>query len=241
LCLPVEDCAMGRRTTIHELGPDSGATRPEDCASTLFDLGLGTLQVDVCVRASSPELLSALRAGRRAGGFRQGQSRNGSHISRRAHIVCVRNPYRSRGGHQPRLTARAPTVPIPIFCRSCFGADSRIRRLFHSRRLDALSPSLPGAPTERWTRDHQAVRPSRISRVPEVSYDVRRPRVFGAEAAGLRERHPRRSTRIVDPASRQVREGVIRVASVSCMREMDRRRACRDGGKPTISPMPVDL
>jgi hypothetical protein len=51
LCLPAEYCAMGRRTTIHELGPDSMAIRPEDRESVLFDLGLGTPQVDVCVRA----------------------------------------------------------------------------------------------------------------------------------------------------------------------------------------------
>jgi hypothetical protein len=63
LCLPAEECAMGSRTTIHELGPDSRAIRPEDRDSILFDLGLGAEQVDVCVRASTPELLSALRAG----------------------------------------------------------------------------------------------------------------------------------------------------------------------------------
>jgi len=62
LCLTAEGCAMGRRTTLHELGPDSGAIRSEDRDSTLFDLGLGAAQVDVCVRASTPELLSALRA-----------------------------------------------------------------------------------------------------------------------------------------------------------------------------------
>jgi hypothetical protein len=123
LCLPVEDWAMGRRTTIHELGPDSGAPWPEDGASTLFDLGLGTLQVDVCVRASNPELLSALCAGRRAVGFRHGQSRNGSHIpGEPTSCVFVTRIGRAEvTGRFPWLTARAPTVPIPIFCRSCFG------------------------------------------------------------------------------------------------------------------------
>src|SRR5271163_497857 len=48
LCLTAEDCAMGRRTTLHELGPDSAAIRPEDRDSILFDLGLGAEQVDVC-------------------------------------------------------------------------------------------------------------------------------------------------------------------------------------------------
>jgi hypothetical protein len=54
---------MGRRTAVHELGPDTAAIRPEDRDSILFDLGLGAMQVDVCVRASRLELLSALRAG----------------------------------------------------------------------------------------------------------------------------------------------------------------------------------
>ena len=44
-------------------GRTQAAIRPEDRDSILFDLGLGAAQVDVCVRASSPELLSALRAG----------------------------------------------------------------------------------------------------------------------------------------------------------------------------------
>jgi hypothetical protein len=63
LCLTAGECAMGRRTTLHELGPDSAAIRPEDCDSILFDLGLEAAQVDVCVRTSRPELLSPLRAG----------------------------------------------------------------------------------------------------------------------------------------------------------------------------------
>jgi hypothetical protein len=63
LCLPIGACAMNRRTVVHELGRDEGAIRSEDGESILFDLGLGTVQVDVCVRTSDPELLDALRAG----------------------------------------------------------------------------------------------------------------------------------------------------------------------------------
>jgi hypothetical protein len=63
LCLPAADCAMGGRTTVHELGPDSMAIRAEDRDAILFDLGLGAAQVDMCVRTSRPEVLSALRAG----------------------------------------------------------------------------------------------------------------------------------------------------------------------------------
>jgi len=54
LCLPVSDCAASRRTVLTELGPDRDAVRPQDRDAILFDLGLGTLQVDACVRVSDP-------------------------------------------------------------------------------------------------------------------------------------------------------------------------------------------
>lgn len=44
-----------------EIGRDSDALRAEDREGVLFDLGLGTLQVDVCVRSSDPEVVAALR------------------------------------------------------------------------------------------------------------------------------------------------------------------------------------
>jgi hypothetical protein len=63
LCLPIRDCAMNRCLALTELGKDAAALRDEDRDSILFDLGLGTLQVDLCIRTSDPELLHALRAG----------------------------------------------------------------------------------------------------------------------------------------------------------------------------------
>ena len=61
LCLPRTACAMHGRTGITELGPDHEALRPEDRDAVLFDLGLSTLQVDVCVRSNDPEVIAALR------------------------------------------------------------------------------------------------------------------------------------------------------------------------------------
>ncbi|UFZ02654.1 hypothetical protein LQG66_25715 [Bradyrhizobium ontarionense] len=61
LCLPRNACAMGQRTGITDLGPDRDALRPEDRDAVLFDLGLSTLQVDVCVRSRDPEVIAALR------------------------------------------------------------------------------------------------------------------------------------------------------------------------------------
>lgn len=63
LCLPVDACAMGRRTVLTELGPDTAAARPQDRDAVLFDLGLGLLHVDACVRTADPETLAVLRQG----------------------------------------------------------------------------------------------------------------------------------------------------------------------------------
>jgi hypothetical protein len=89
LCLTAEACAMGRRAAIHELGPDSSAIRPEDRDSILFDLGLATLQVDVCVRASSPDLLSALRAGEGRSIFEPGNPATRAIFAASPHRVFV--------------------------------------------------------------------------------------------------------------------------------------------------------
>ena len=63
LCLPTAGSTMHRRTVLTECGPNSEALRPQDRAAILFDLGLGTTQVDVCVRTADPETLAHLRAG----------------------------------------------------------------------------------------------------------------------------------------------------------------------------------
>jgi hypothetical protein len=89
LCLPAKDCAMGRRTAIHELGPDMEAIRPEDRGSILFDLGLSAVQVDVCVRTSTPEVLSALRAGEGRSVFHPGNPATAAIFRASPHRVFV--------------------------------------------------------------------------------------------------------------------------------------------------------
>jgi hypothetical protein len=61
LCLPAADCAMNRRGVLTEVGADHDALRPQDRESALFDLGLGALQADFCVRIGDPDLIAALR------------------------------------------------------------------------------------------------------------------------------------------------------------------------------------
>jgi hypothetical protein len=46
---------------VTECGPDHEALRPHDRTAVLFDLGLGTTYVDVCVRTAEPEVLAGLR------------------------------------------------------------------------------------------------------------------------------------------------------------------------------------
>jgi hypothetical protein len=62
LCLPEDECAMSGRTVLTDLGPDHDALREQDRQAVLFDLGLGALQVDCCVRIADPEIAAQLRA-----------------------------------------------------------------------------------------------------------------------------------------------------------------------------------
>lgn len=61
LCLPKDDCAMNQRVALTEIGPDHQAPREQDRESVLFDLGLGALQADFCVRTSDRSLAARLR------------------------------------------------------------------------------------------------------------------------------------------------------------------------------------
>ncbi|MGO4666784.1 DUF6925 family protein [Bosea sp. 2RAB26] len=61
LCLPDAACAMNRRTVLTEIGPDGDALREQDREGILFDMGLDTLQVDICIRTNTPVLIEALR------------------------------------------------------------------------------------------------------------------------------------------------------------------------------------
>jgi hypothetical protein len=61
LCLPAGGCAMNRRTVLTELDVDREALQPEHRGSTLFDLGLGALQADLCVRLDDLDMVTRLR------------------------------------------------------------------------------------------------------------------------------------------------------------------------------------
>jgi hypothetical protein len=61
LCLPEDICAMDQRTVLTEIGPDADALRAQDRSAVLFDLGLGTLQVNACIRTGDADVIAALK------------------------------------------------------------------------------------------------------------------------------------------------------------------------------------
>ena len=84
LCLPQSVCAMNGRTVLSEIGPDREALCSRDRHSILFDLGLGALQIDACIRIDDTDVIAALRR-------RTGQSVFESGAMR---IILAANPHR---------------------------------------------------------------------------------------------------------------------------------------------------
>ena len=59
--LAAADIGVAGRTVLTELGEDEAAILKNDRGGILFDLGLGTANLDVCVRTEDPELRDELR------------------------------------------------------------------------------------------------------------------------------------------------------------------------------------
>jgi hypothetical protein len=139
-CLPERESAMGRRAVLTELGPDANALRGQDRDGVLFDLGLGVLQVDCCVRTSDAELIEGLRAQAGRSLFEAGNPAMGLILRHSPHRVFMTRAGRAEvyqaipapggtapeGPHThvlPKLLARgrthAATEPIPKGWVSC--------------------------------------------------------------------------------------------------------------------------
>ncbi|MBA7468930.1 MAG: hypothetical protein DI543_01340 [Bradyrhizobium icense] len=103
LCLPEDACAMSRRGVLTELGTDAAALRDEDRGSILFDLGLGALQADFCVRIDDADTAAGLRqhAGRPV--FEPGNPAIG--------IILHANPHRVFISRLGRIEVYQPIPP----------------------------------------------------------------------------------------------------------------------------------
>jgi len=134
LCLPEDDCAMNRRTALTEIGPDHEAAREEDRGSILFDLGLGALQADFCVRVGDRSLAARLRehAGRAV--FEAGNPAMG--------MILAANPHRVFISRLGRIEVYQP-IPPPSG-KSPEGPHTHLLpRLLQSRRTHPATEPVP--------------------------------------------------------------------------------------------------
>jgi len=139
-CLPENASAMSRRTVLTEAGPDDEALRGEDRGAVLFDLGLGALQVDCCLRTADRALAQSLRAHAGRSLFEPGNPAMGLILANSPHRIFITRAGRAEvyqaipppggkapeGPHThvlPKLLAHgrthAATEPIPRGLVSC--------------------------------------------------------------------------------------------------------------------------
>ena len=139
-CLSERESTTSRRTVLTELGPDAQALRAQDRGGVLFDLGLGVLQVDCCIRTSDAALADGLRAHAGRSLFEHGNLAMGLILRHSPHRVFVTRAGRAEvyqaipapggtapeGPHThvlPKLLAHgrthAATEPIPKGWVSC--------------------------------------------------------------------------------------------------------------------------
>jgi hypothetical protein len=128
LCLPAGAARCAARTEVTELGPDHAALRTTDRASVLFDLGLGTPTVDVCVRTADPALLALLRSAAGSSLFADGGALAGR--------VAAASPHRVFGTACGRVEVYAAIPP----------ADGRSPDGPHTHLLPHLLRTAPGRP-----------------------------------------------------------------------------------------------
>lgn len=134
LCLPEETCVMSRRTVLTEIGPDRNALRPRDRASILFDLGLGALQVDCCVRSGDAAFVAALRKC-------AGQSLF-AHDGGAMRLILAANPHRVFVSRIGRIEVFQP-IPPPDG-KSPEGPHTHVLpKLIRSGRTHAATEPLP--------------------------------------------------------------------------------------------------
>ena len=134
LCLPEAMCSMNRRTVLIELGPDKNALRKEDRAALLFDLGLGILQLDACIRVADPDVIAALRPWTGRPLFDPDNGAMG--------VILMANPHRVFVSHVGRVEVYQP---IPSHDgKSPEGPHTHILpKLLLHRRTHAATESIP--------------------------------------------------------------------------------------------------
>jgi hypothetical protein len=134
LCLPHGSCAMSGRQVFTEIGADDGALRPQDRDGILFDLGLGILQIDACIRASDPAVVAALQGCTGKSVFAPGNDA--------MRIILAANPHRAFVSRIGRVEVFQP-IPPPDG-KSPDGPHTHVLpKLLSHRRAHAATEPLP--------------------------------------------------------------------------------------------------
>ncbi|MGA9950284.1 MAG: hypothetical protein WBQ24_18695 [Xanthobacteraceae bacterium] len=136
LCLPQQTAPMNQRTELTELGPDDESLRDVDRGGILFDIGLGTLQVDACIRTSDPEVITALRRHTGKSVFATDSGAMG--------VVLHANPHRVFMSKLGRVEVFQPIPPADG--KSPEGPHTHVlpKLLAHHRTHAATEPVPPG-------------------------------------------------------------------------------------------------
>ena len=103
LCLPEAICAMDQRTVLTEIGPDANALRAQDRSAALFDLGLGTLQLNACIRSSDADVVAPLKKWTGRSLFEPGNGAMG--------VILAANPHRVFESRLGRIEVYQPIPP----------------------------------------------------------------------------------------------------------------------------------
>jgi hypothetical protein len=125
---------MNQRVALTEIGPDHQAPREEDREAILFDLGLGALQADFCVRIGDHGLATRLReyAGRSL--FEPGNPAMA--------MILAANPHRVFISQLGRIEVYQP-IPPPTG-KSPEGPHTHVLpRLLQSRRTHPATEPVP--------------------------------------------------------------------------------------------------
>jgi hypothetical protein len=133
-CLPAHRCAMNRRAVLTELDDDHEALKPEHRGSVLFDLGLGALQADLCVRIDDHDTVARLRSHCGRSVFEPTNPAMG--------LLLETNPHRVFVSRIGRIEVYAP-IP-PASGKSPDGPHTHVLpKLLKSRRTHAATEPIP--------------------------------------------------------------------------------------------------
>ena len=134
LCVPEQACAMNQRSVLSEIGPDRNALSEHDRAAILFDLGLGALQIDACVRSGDATVIAALRHWVGQSLFAPGNGAMG--------VILAANPHRVFLSRVGRVEVYQP-IPPPDG-KSPDGPHTHVLpRLLRHRRTHAATEAVP--------------------------------------------------------------------------------------------------